>query len=270
MRFDEGLGTVYERFMLNDFFDTLLDTFRIDNVLEVPMYGMTGLHGINSAHLVERGCALTVVDTNKDRVQEARELWAMFPFGSEKCTVMEAPDLSRLPFSDGSFDLVWDFAALWHADKVERLLPEMARLSTGLVLIFVPNMRQPGYLLRKHLFSRDYFLTVDERWNDLERVASILTGLGMKEKNRGVLDIPPWPDTCVSLKSILGELSPKRAGEEKEESRRWVWDIVSYYRGHQTAVKEKVERLAFIEKSSLPEWMKGVWAHHRYALFSWN
>ena len=42
---DEGLGTVYERFVLNNFFDSLIDAFQIQNVLEVPIYGMNPVRG---------------------------------------------------------------------------------------------------------------------------------------------------------------------------------------------------------------------------------
>ena len=49
--FNEGLGTVYERFRLNHFFDRLLDTYAINTVLEFPIYGMTGLTGINETKL---------------------------------------------------------------------------------------------------------------------------------------------------------------------------------------------------------------------------
>jgi len=34
--FDEGLGTVYERFMLNSFFDSLVYSYQLKKVLEVP------------------------------------------------------------------------------------------------------------------------------------------------------------------------------------------------------------------------------------------
>ncbi len=72
--FDEGLGTVYERFILNGFFDSLIDSYPINNVLEVPIYGMTGLTGINSVRFADRGCKVTMVDTKRENVNEAIDL----------------------------------------------------------------------------------------------------------------------------------------------------------------------------------------------------
>src|SRR3989344_2332422 len=109
--------------------------------------------------------------------------------------------------------------------------------------------RQIGYLLRKYVFDRNFFETV---------------------KDRGVLDIPPWPDTCVPLRSILDKLNFGKMGNKKKEERRWKWDIVSYYLGKDRTVKERVERFSFIERSKLPLWLKALWAHHRYIIFSKN
>jgi len=267
--FDEGLGTVYERFMLNSFFDSLVYSYQLKKVLEVPFYGMTGLTGINSVHLVERGCKLTIVDSKKEKVNEAVELWKGLPYEG-RCEVVYHEDLSRLPFEDKSFDLVWDFAALWHVKEAEKLLCEMARVSSRFVLVFVPNKRQIGYLLRKYVFDRNFFETVDEKWADIERISDILTSQGLDVKDRGVLDIPPWPDTCVPLRSILDKLNFVKMGNKKKEERRWKWDIVSYYLGKDRTVKERVERFSFIERSKLPLWLKALWAHHRYIIFSKN
>ena len=48
---NEGLGVVYERFVLNDYLDQLIDRHGIKTVLEAPLYGMAGVSGINSVSL---------------------------------------------------------------------------------------------------------------------------------------------------------------------------------------------------------------------------
>jgi len=269
--FDEGLGTVYERFMLNDFFDLLVDTYGIDRVLEVPIYGMTGLTGINSVQFVRRGCKVTLVDSNEEKVEEALQIWKLLPY-EEDYEVLCHKDLSKLPFGNGSFKLVWNFAALWYVRQAEKFLGEMNRVSSNLVLIFVPNKKQIGYFLRKYLMDKTFFTEVDEKWVDTKRIRSVLTSLGMKLKDQGVLDIPPWPDTCMPIGKIFDKLGIRKndkKDERKDEGNKlWTWNIMSYYLGRDPALKSKVERFSFLEKISLPWKLKALWAHHNYMLFS--
>jgi hypothetical protein len=53
--YNEGLGLVYERFVLNDFLEDLRRRFDIRSVLEAPLYGMAGVSGINDVHLAQNG-----------------------------------------------------------------------------------------------------------------------------------------------------------------------------------------------------------------------
>ena len=41
--YNEGLGLVYERFVLNDFLQALREEHSIESVLEAPLYGMAGV-----------------------------------------------------------------------------------------------------------------------------------------------------------------------------------------------------------------------------------
>ena len=265
--FDEGLGTTYERFVLNDFLDSLIDSYAIDRVLEVPIYGMTGLTGINGIQFVRRGCKVTLVDPKEEYVDEASQVWSLLPFeGNYELLYHE--DLSRLPFGDASFKLVWNFAALWYVRNVESFLSEMARVSSNLVLIFVPNKKQIGYLLRKYLLDKSFFGGVDEKWVDPKRIKGVFTSLGMKIKDQGVLDIPPWPDTCVPIGKLFDKLGIRGKGKKDEHRKLWTWNIMSYYLGKDQALKQKVERFSFLEKMAVPWQLKALWAHHNYLLFS--
>ena len=60
--YDEGLGVVYERFVLNDYLERLAANYEVQTVLEAPLYGMAGVSGINSVCLARRGCDVTLVD----------------------------------------------------------------------------------------------------------------------------------------------------------------------------------------------------------------
>jgi len=264
--FDEGLGTVYERVMLNSFLDTLINSYQIKRVLEAPIYGMNGLTGINSVHFVNRGCKLIMIDSKREKVREAIELWNILPYKG-RYEILYHDNLSKLPFRDGSFDLVWDFAALWHVREADLLLSEMARVSSNLLLIFVPNKIQIGYFLRKYLLDRNFFKFVNEKWINIKIVRSFIKSLGLKIEAEGVLDVPPWPDTCFPISRILDKFG--RSNEKVNSDKgRWRWDIMSYYSGKDLTLKQRVEKFSFIERLSIPWQIKALWAHHRYLLFS--
>jgi SAM-dependent methyltransferase len=230
---------------------------------------MTGLTGINSVHFVEKGCKATLVDSRKDKIDEATDLWKALTYDG-RYEILYNEDLSEIPFGDRSFDLVWNFAALWHVKEANLLLSEMARISSKLVLIIVPNKKQIGYLFRKYILDKEFFKVVDEKWADIERVSSVLTSLGLRIKDQGVLDVPPWPDTCIPIGQIFEKLRIKKKGEVKKSNRRWSWDIMSYYSRKNPTLKEKVERFSFLERMSMPWQLKSLWAHHRYVVFTKN
>lgn len=264
--FDEGLGTVYERFMLNNFFDVLMASNRIRNVLEVPLFGMTGLTGINSVQFARKGCRVCLLEPDRERADEANGLWSILPLERDRYEILCHEDLCSLPFADETFDLVWNFAALWHIRNPGALLSEMARVSSNLILIFMPNPMQIGYFLRKYLLDREFFGKIDETCVKIENIDALIKSSGhdFPWEEQGVLDIPPWPDTCFPIAPLLRKLK----GKECEEKESWEWDIMSYYMGSDNGLKDKIERLSFLETSSIPLKIKALWAHHRYVMFS--
>ncbi len=268
---NEGLGTVYERFMLNRFFDKLIQTYPMRDVLEIPLRGMTGLTGINSVHFAKRKCAVTLVDSDKDSVAEANDLFTALPLGG-KCRFLCHQNLSQLPFPDRSFDLVWNFSALWHVESAESLLAEMARVSSNLVLVFVTNKNQIGYYLRKNLLEPAFFDTIHEKWTDIEQVNSFLSSMGLRHVEQGVLDVPPWPDTCLPIGKILEKLKLRSNKKNTRAASKsfWTWDIMEYYLGKNASLRSIIAKLSFFESLPVPWQLKTFWAHHRYSIFSVN
>ncbi|RJQ51145.1 MAG: class I SAM-dependent methyltransferase [Nitrospiraceae bacterium] len=273
-RYDEGLGTVYERFMLNNYFDELMASNDIKNVLEIPVYGMTGLTGINSVHLAMKGCKIVLADARKESVKEARELLEVLPVNG-RYEVLLHEDMSRLPFRSDSFELVWNFAAIRHVGNADLLLNEMARVSSKFVLVFIPNRRQLGYILRKYIFDRRFFDTIDETWIDLDRIKSHLKSRGMRIEDEGLIDIPVWPDTAVPVKNIFRKIIKEKSGSSDNTGQQifkrfWNWDIMNYYMGNNPGLKDRISRLSFLERMPAPWHVKVFWAHHQYVLCSKN
>ena len=73
--YNEGLGLVYERFVLNDFLDDLRQRYAIRSVLEAPLYGMAGVSGINDVVFARQGVDVTMVDDNQTRLKGVQRIW---------------------------------------------------------------------------------------------------------------------------------------------------------------------------------------------------
>ncbi len=262
--YNEGLGLVYERFVLNDYLESLLAAHSVRTVLEVPLYGMAGVSGINSVPLAQAGGQVTLVDVNAERLAGVERIWGELGLTAR---FVHHQDLTALPFPDRAFDLVWEWAALWYLPDAGATLREMVRVSSGLIFVAMPNRLQVGYLMRKYLVDRDFFRTVDERWADMGRIKKQLSQAGVQIIDEGVLDVPPWPDTVMPAAEFLKRLgikSKKLEGQFTGES--WQWSTMDYYLGRKPGLRAKVMRYALLDRAPLPWWLKVVWAHHRYVL----
>lgn len=264
--YNEGLGLVYERFVLDDFLAALCRSEGIETVLEAPIYGMAGVSGINSAMLARAGYRVTLVDDTPDRAAHVRRIWR--ELGLTADTMVISPDRwSSLPLPDRHFDLTWNWAALWYLPDAAGLLRELVRLSRHLIFIAMPNTLQVGYWLRKFVLDRDFFRTVDERWADMGRIRRVLEASGARILDTGVLDVPPWPDTVMPAGEVLKRLGVRsRRLQARFSSDGWHWSTMAYYTGTQPELRARVLRYAWLDHAPLPWQLKAVWAHHRWLL----
>jgi hypothetical protein len=264
--YNEGLGLVYERLVLNDYLDHLLKQYRVETVLEAPLFGMAGVSGINSVHLAKHGCDVTLVDVNAERLLGIERIWGELGL---PCRFVLQEDLAHLPFDDDSFDLTWEWAGLWYLPDASALVSELVRVSTHLVFLAMPNRLQPGYWLRKLMVDRGFFETVDERWANMALIKRTIKQRGVRILEQGVLDVPPWPDTVMPAAELLRRL---RIRSEKLEGRfsgdDWQWSTMDYYKGKRPELRDIVDRYSFLERMPLPWRLKVIWAHHRYVLGS--
>jgi ubiquinone/menaquinone biosynthesis C-methylase UbiE len=264
INFNEGLGTVYERVVMNNLFDKLIDKYKIKNVLEVPVFGMSGITGINSIQFSKRGCNVTLIDNNKERVEEIERKWELIKLG-KNVEVHYVDDFSSIPFKDESFDFVWNFAALWHLKDAPKLIKEMARVSSEYVFISVQNTKQIGYYLRKYVIDKDLFNDVYEEWLDPTRINQILEDNSMRIVEKGVFDVPPWPDTAMPIRDLFKRIGLKNASE-KITDEGWHWSIMEFYMDRDPLFLERINKFMLLEYSSLPTFLKTLWAHHRFML----
>lgn len=258
--YNEGLGLVYERLVLNDFLEQLADKNKIESALEAPIFGMAGVSGINSVHLAKLGVDVTLVDDHGLRLEEIRRIWGELDLNAD---FVHTPNLSALPFPDKVFDLTWEWAALWYHSDAEEILRELVRTSRKLIFVAMPNRVQVGYLLRKYFLDRDFVKHVDEHWADIKRIKGVLQRAGVKIVGEGVLDVPPWPDTVMPAAQVLRKLG---LHSDRFQGNNWEWSTMDYYSGKRPDLRATVDRYAFLERAPVPWQLKSIWAHHRYIL----
>jgi hypothetical protein len=265
--YNEGLGLVYERFVLNDFLERLASEYGISSVLEAPLYGMAGVSGINSVTFARRGIPVTLVDDTPERLVGVQRIWAEDLKLPVNLASVSAQGWGSLPFANRSFDLAWHWAGLWYITWPDRLLRELARVSQNLVFVAMPNRLQVGYWVRKLVIDRPFFLTHDETWTEMARIRRVLEAQGVEIIEQGVLDVPPWPDTVMPANEVLKRLGIRSTALEQQfTGEGWQWNTMNYYMGHEPELYDRVTRYAWLDRSLLPWQVKAVWAHHRYLL----
>jgi hypothetical protein len=270
--YNEGLGLVYERLVLNHFLLALREKHGVETVLEAPIFGMAGVSGINSVALARAGAQVTLADDDAERLAAVERIWGELALPAQ--FVVHA-EWAQLPFPENAFDLAWNWAALWHlsggspqsAETPADLLRELVRVSRRIVFVAMPNRIQVGYLLRKYVLERDFVHQVDEQWADMGRVRRVLEGAGVRIVGQGVLDVPPWPDTVMPASEVLKRLGIRsRKLENRFSGETWAWSTMAYYLGQQPDLHDRVMRYAWLDRAPIPWRIKAVWAHHRYVV----
>lgn len=259
----EGLGSSYERIILNDFLLTLKRKYGIKSVLEAPIFGFTGITGLNSIALHKDGCDLDLVDDNHERMLLVENMLRTLDV-NVKTTVVNS--FETLPFEDKSFDLSWNFSALWFVHDLSAFLTELSRLTNKVILICVPNQSGLGYKWQKANTDVPHDIVFDENNISPERVKTILTKLDWKFMGDNYIDCPLWPDIGMNKEKFLGKYISKLKLTKKEIKPRQSICILNYYKGLEPDFPNKMKKYALFEKYA-PMQFKKIWSHHHWLLF---
>jgi len=254
----EGLGTTYERFILHDYFAWLKARYDIHTVLEAPSFGMTGVSGINSIWWASQGSKVTVVDQSSARLEAISKVWKDTGLAAD--FFCQPPDSTVLPFADGSFDMAWNFAALWHVKDGERYLAELARVARKALFLCVPNQQNICWVLRPHDAGEYELKNIRTDW-----IISRLAPCGWRLMKTGFFDVPPWPDIAMKKENMLRMVGLGRLAKSMESSEAGGLCILDYFNGRSPSMEKDILKYGFLERS--PNWLKKRWAHHRFLLF---
>jgi len=236
---DEGFGAVYERIMLERLLKKLVEGHKIQSVLE---YGSVITKGYDNLAIMDQAQA---VIADKD-IGLIKSLWK---FKKKPCFV----DFKNIK---AKFDLVWNFALV---QQDPDLIEKMIVYSKKYVLVFTPNFLNIGtpahYLL--HWLSKTECQHAERGRIDLRTplgLKKFFIRQGLRVLKTGMVDLPPWPDTAFSIKDVK-----KMLGFKVKKNKQW-------FPKEPKVILEKIEKMTFLEQSSLPSFFKLFFAHHLFVL----
>ncbi len=257
---DEGLGSSYERIVLNKKLESICRHFNISSVLEAPSFGFTGLSGINSMGLAKNGKMITLLDNDESRIELIGKIWEEMELFLK---IGYSEKFNSLPFANDSFDLSWNFSALWFVDNLSVFLKELSRVTSQAILLCVPNRSGMGYISQK-------ILGFKELKKHLKEENILPQNIKMEMKNNGwmlidsnYIDCPPWPDIGMPKEKFLKIFGLSWLIKKKEHI---PMTIIDHYNGNDPDFSEKMMSHFWFEKKA-PKILKTFWAHHRYFLF---
>ncbi len=257
---DEGLGSSYERIVLNKKLESICKHFNISSILEAPSFGFTGLSGINSMGLAKDGKMITLLDNDKSRIELIDKTWEEMELSLK---IGYSEKFNSLPFANDSFDLSWNFSALWFVDNLSVFLKELTRVTSQAILLCVPNRSGMGYISQKILGLKELKKHLKEKnilpWNIKREMKE--NGWMLIDSN--YIDCPPWPDIGMPKEKFLKIFGLSWLIKKKEHI---PMTIIDYYSGNDPDFPEKMMSHFWFEKKA-PNILKAFWAHHRYFLF---
>ena len=259
---NEGRGSSYERVVLNVKLDEIRRSYNIHSALEVPIFGFTGLSGINSMWLAQKGVSVHLIDNDQNRLQLIENVWnelnlpAVFRY---------QPKFEQLPFPDRAIDFAWNFSAMWFLDDMETFLKELTRVVAKVIMICVPNRSGFGYLIQKYISREDLKKRLREEFIIPQNIVNSLTALGWKLIESDYIDCPPWPDIGMAKEDFL-KIFGLGFLAQKDKAEVPFYSIMDFYTNKDRDFAKKMLTYAWLENSA-PKFLKYFWAHHRFLIF---
>ncbi|HQU73808.1 MAG TPA: methyltransferase domain-containing protein [Calditrichia bacterium] len=260
----EGLGTTYERVLLHAIFEKIDRAYNIQSVLETPSFGMTGISGINSLWWGKHQKEIYLVDDNEARLDKIKKVWASlgFPF------IPVLNNINQVPLEDDSVDLTWNFASLWFLQDLDYFAEQVKRVTRKVILISVPNHLGMGFLIRRGAARQLSQLNL--QYCKPRVVRKAFEGQGWVLWDKGIFDVPPWPDIPMKKEDLFKRLGiefllkylPQADDNSNGETPE---SILDYFSGKNPNLDKEILKYGIIEKAPRP--FSTFWGHHRYFIF---
>lgn len=259
---DEGMGSSYERIVLNRLLLRLHSERGYESALESPCFGFTGISGINLMALAQKGTMVYLEDHDLERIELIKESWRDLSANME--IMQNKSGYTELDFPDGSIDLVFNFSALWFVQDLSAFIGEACRIAKKDILICLPNRDGLGFKDQLKGYSKERYPRLHPAHISAESLIYLMRKRGWKLVEKDYIDCPPWPDIGMNKEDFLSE----KFGVElpKSQKPKEKLSILPYYRGEDPDFEHRMMRLFPFERT-MPQWFKRIWAHHRYFLF---
>ena len=262
----EGLGSSYERIVLNDLLFQTVNNYNVHNVLESPSFGFTGISGINLLNLAELGLDITLEDNDLHRLNLIENLWNKLGY---QVDLVYNPEFTKLDYPDKSFDMSFSFSALWFVSDLANFLKELSRVTAQVIFISVPNRDGIGFKLQMKDYSPEKYPQITLSYIDPSSIIYILKKINWNLVDSGYFDCPPWPDIGMTKEELLKKWFPQLPITKifKEKPDEEAGSILDYYSGKDPDFAQRMHRYQWLEKTA-PISFKKIWAHHYYMIFA--
>lgn len=258
----EGLGSSYERIILNQSLLKVKNAYDIHSALEAPAFGFTGLSGINLAGLAKSGVEVSLEDHDADRLSMIAKLWQDTLHLPLNTTLNST--YCCLDYPDATFDFGFNFSALWFVADLPAFISEFCRVCRKAILICVPNRSGIGYKMQIKDYSPDAYPELKPMHIMPDSIVFLMRRQGWKLVSKGYIDCPPWPDIGMDKERFLGKMMKKDVPHPKQASEPVT--ILPYYQGQDPGFEKRMLRYSLVEKAA-PNSFKKHWAHHYQLLF---
>ncbi|MCB5270803.1 MAG: class I SAM-dependent methyltransferase [Candidatus Cloacimonetes bacterium] len=261
----EGLGSSYERIILNRLLLLLHKAGKFDNALEAPCFGFTGISGINLVALAQKSCQVLLEDHDPQRAALIRKSWQQLDLPLQ---IRVNPGYTRLDYADKSVDFGFNFSALWFVQNLPEFIAEFCRVIKKNILICVPNRDGIGFKGQLKGYSPEKYPDLHPQHIDPKSIVWLMQKEGWKLVKQGYIDCPPWPDIGMSKEDFFAEkLGRARSGSVPQPKEiESPLSIMPYYQGKDPEFERRMLRLYPFELLA-PRFFKRMWAHHYYLLF---
>jgi hypothetical protein len=253
---DEGLGTKYERMMVDGLLRRIAGHYQITSALESPADGITGIPGANSLALaghLSRPMSLT--NPSLLLLREADATWQGKGLGGSVRIFQSG--VTALPFADRSHELSWSFCMLEKMADPVAYLKELSRVSSKIVLMVTINNNNLGNALHRwyHAVRKTPWDHGNIGMTETSRMVEAFSQAGLEVLETGAVDVPPSMDTQdMPLKGDIDRVV-------RLFGKKWEWGL--HNKGENKS--GLLDCFCWLE-NNLPLWFKRLNAHHIYVI----
>lgn len=234
----EVFGVTYDRYVLLQLHGIFTRDFKLKRVVEMPSHGAKAAGSLYSIGFGLAGCDVTLVNPEQDMLKGWDELGIR-----SRMKAIDGIDPCRTPFSDGQFDMAWNFVTWTEMDDSEGYIKEMKRISNKYVLLVTCNNFQPGYPWHRliHKVFRFPWTHGQVKYNHITMVKRVFREVGLKVVEYGAIDTPGWPDPSGPRDIRLHRNYGKGINESSGKKPNWEVPIIQY-----------------VKTGQYPAWMKAL------------